>query len=145
MGNSTCCQKLYFVGSSGAAPARLKHPHTLCHGKGEGLGQGFAFCVPTFIDNMEQVNSDSKSIAVSSAMGHMRYVEQAGVKHREEQGHGFPADGTPELFEDFCRLVQGHKVMFNLPGAVILSLSERVQLELPTWGSTSEMGAEEVG
>lgn len=45
----------------------MEHPHTLCHGKGEGLGQGFASCVPTFIDNKEQVNGESMSSAVSSA------------------------------------------------------------------------------
>lgn len=55
-----------------------------------------------------------------------------GVRHREEQGHDFPAYRTPQLFEGFCRLVQGQEVMINLPGAVILSLSECVQLELPT-------------
>lgn len=148
MGNSTRCQKLYFARLSGAAPAWLEHPHILCHGKGEGLGQGFASCVPTFIDNKEQVNGESMSSAVSSAdkqfmetrnvffrawfvkdQGHVRCVGQAGGKAQRGTRTWLPC--LPKLFEGFCRLVQGQKVMINLPGAVILSLSERVQFELP--------------
>lgn len=80
MGNSTRCQKLYFVGSSGTAPAWLKHSHTLCHGKGEGLGQGFASYVPTFFDSMEKVNGKSMSNAVSSA--DKQFMERRNVFFR---------------------------------------------------------------
>lgn len=59
----------------------------------------------------------------------MRYVGQGGGKAQRRTRTWLPC--LPKLFEGFCRLVQGHKVMINLPGAVILSLSERVQFELP--------------
>lgn len=68
------------MGSSGAAPAWLKHPHTLRHGKGQGLGQGFASCVPTFIANKEQVNGESTSSAVSSA--DKQFMERSNVFFR---------------------------------------------------------------
>lgn len=59
----------------------------------------------------------------------MRCVGQAGGKAQRGTRTWLP--GPPKLLEGFCRLVQGHKVMINLPGAVVLSLSEGVQIQLP--------------